>query len=142
MDLPSGCMSDYLESNLLQHIFMSSSYSKPSTIAICLSSGIPNDTMTGSNFMEFQNSGGYARQTLSPSDTNWSQSNGVMYNLVEIDFPVATAVWGDLSGVILSDNSSYGAGNILFYSLSNPSQFITVSNQFIIPVSGVQIRLD
>lgn len=142
MGLPSGCMSDYLEAQQLNHIFRSSSFTKPTTLAICLSSGIPDDTMTGSNFMEFQNAGGYARQTLNPSDSNWTLDNNVIYNLVEIDFPVSTQNQGFCSGIVICDNSTYGAGNVLYYGKASPGQFVYVGNQFVVPVSGISARQD
>ena len=40
-------LSDYLESGLLHHIFRGESFSKPSKIAIALTSGVPQDSDTG-----------------------------------------------------------------------------------------------
>lgn len=47
-----AALSDYLESQLLNHIFRSGSFSKPSSIAIALTSGVPIDSSTGSTLPE------------------------------------------------------------------------------------------
>ena len=52
-------MSDYLENKLLDFIFRTSSFSKPSTIAVALCTSAPDDTSTGATIAEVPNSGNY-----------------------------------------------------------------------------------
>lgn len=47
-----AALSDYLESQLLNHIFRGSNFPKPSSIAIALTSGVPLDNGTGSGIFE------------------------------------------------------------------------------------------
>lgn len=47
-----AALSDYLESGLLNHIFRNAAFSKPQTIAIALTSGVPVDTDTGATIPE------------------------------------------------------------------------------------------
>jgi hypothetical protein len=47
-----AALSDYLESALLNHIFRGSSFPKPSSIAIALTSGVPLDSSTGATIPE------------------------------------------------------------------------------------------
>lgn len=47
-----AALSDYLESALLNHIFRSSTFPKPSSIAIALTSGVPLDSDTGNTIPE------------------------------------------------------------------------------------------
>lgn len=47
-----AALSDYLESNLLNHIFRGSNFVKPSSIAVALTSGVPVDSDTGSTIPE------------------------------------------------------------------------------------------
>jgi len=44
-----AALSDYLESGLLNHLFRGATFSKPSNIAIALTSGVPKDSDTGVN---------------------------------------------------------------------------------------------
>jgi hypothetical protein len=47
-----AALSDYLESALLNHIFRGSSFPKPSSIAIALTSGVPSESDTGTTIPE------------------------------------------------------------------------------------------
>ena len=80
-----AALSDYLESGLLAHIFRGSTFSKPATISIALTSGVPKDSDTGATIPELPSgvskgltfvSTNYARVNLgSPSgvgDNVWS----------------------------------------------------------------------
>ena len=47
-----AALSDYLESSLLNHVFRNAPFSKPSSIAIALTSGVPLDSDSGSTIPE------------------------------------------------------------------------------------------
>ena len=47
-----AALSDYLESGLLNHIFRGQTFTKPTTIAIALTSGVPLDSDNGSTIPE------------------------------------------------------------------------------------------
>lgn len=108
----------------MSHVFGSGTFSKPSTLAIALCSGVPVDANTGANLPEIANAGGYARQTLNPSSDSWLDpvgTNGTCYNHTEILFPTASADWGWVSGVAILDSATYGAGNLLIWgALTTP----------------------
>jgi hypothetical protein len=85
-----AALSDYLESQLLNHIFRNNTFSKPSKIAIALTSGVPIDTDTGSTIPELpsgvsrgQNfvSTNYKRFSLGPPAT----SGDAVWNAVGLD---------------------------------------------------------
>ena len=76
-----AAISDYLESQLLNHIFRGSTFAKPTDIAIALTNAVPKDSDTGSTIDEVsQTEGarntGYARVSLgAPADSGngkWS----------------------------------------------------------------------
>lgn len=79
-----AAISDYLEAKILNHIFRSEQFVKPSSIAIALTSSVPLDSNTGANLPELPTgvargsinvTTGYSRRDLgSPSgvgDTAW-----------------------------------------------------------------------
>ena len=72
-----AALSDYLESGLLNHLFRGSSFSKPTTIALALTSGVPSDNDTGATLPELPSgidgaSTNYLRTSLdAPSDNTW-----------------------------------------------------------------------
>lgn len=97
-----AALSDYLESQLLNHIFRGSNFPKPSSIAIALTSGVPLDNGDGSNIFELPsgvNSGNnfittnYKRLSLGDPLTS---GNSVWSN-VGIDTTTAFYVSGTLS---------------------------------------------
>lgn len=138
--------SNYLESGLLTHIFRTSSFSKPSTIAVGLTQNVPVDSDIGSTPNELANTGAYARVNVgAPSDSLWgppvqdSFGSGYLGNTSAITFPTASANWGNTSGVIVTDSSTYGAGNILFWGAIPTPRNILANDTFSFGVSGLKI---
>ena len=122
-----SAMSDYLEAALLNHIFRSATFSKPSNMAIALTTGIPLDAHTGSYTsptLPEVSGGSYTRYTaLTVNDAHWnapSDSAGgkLIDNVSGLTWPTATANWDTISGVALVDNNAtapQGGGNVLLH---------------------------
>ena len=121
-----SAMSNYLETQIIVHIFRTGSFTKPSTLAVALVTIAVTDSDDGSTISEVANANSYARVTLNPSDSNWaatSGGNGQTSNSSVITFPEASGNWGTIVGAAILDSATYGAGNVLFYgtlSLSKP----------------------
>ena len=137
-----AALSDYLESGLLNHVFRNESFPKPSSIAIALTSGIPQDSDTGATIPELPSgingSGtGYARILLDRTDVSgndyWSFStsdfsagSGLIKNAANRVFNTALLDWGWISGIAITDNGDHGSGNLLMHSqLDNPRVIYT-----------------
>lgn len=134
--------SNYLEDQLLTHIFRTSSYSKPSTIAIALLTAAANDADTGATITEVTNANAYARQTLNPADANWTLTSGTSDNASAITFPQATGSWGTIVGVAVLDSATYGAGNMLFYGTLAENKVVNNGDTFSFDVGDLNISLD
>jgi len=143
-----AALSDYLESGLLHHIFRGQSFSKPSNIAIALTSGVPSDSDTGVNqynggTLQELPSGlngvdtGYRRLSLGDPSTigndRWTydpdehaQGSGLIKNSVQFlfdegDGSSALVDWGWVSGIAIVDSGEWGTGNLLMHAaLDNP----------------------
>jgi len=104
--------SDYLEQQIYNHIFRDAEFSKPSTVCLGLTLDVPTD----SSYEEVANANGYARYEHASGDASWSAMgvNGEGTNDVAFEFDAATGDWGTVSGVIITDDAGYGAGNVLF----------------------------
>lgn len=130
-------LSNYLQSGLLQHIFRNSSFPKPSSIAIALTSGVPLSTDTGATMPEMATSingsgTGYTRLNLGNPSSNgngfWSYTpadyaagSGVIRNASQFAFNTALCDWGWVSGIAVLDDSAVGSGNLLYFAqLQNP----------------------
>lgn len=115
-------LSQYSQSGLYNHFFRAATFSKPTTIAIALTTNVPRENDTGATISELANANGYARVTNASGDAYWRHFiPGSGDNLTEIAFPTATADWGYVSGVVILDSATHGAGNVLMHgSLPTP----------------------
>ncbi len=138
-------MSNYLESQVIQHIFRTATFTKPTALAIALCTAAPTDTHTGANIPEVANSGSYARQSLNPLDANWadvSGGNGTTSNSSAITFPAATGDWGTITHVAIVDNSTYGSGNMFFWGSLTVTKIVTNGDTFQFATSQLSVRVD
>jgi len=102
--------SDYLEEEILDHIFGKGTYTPP-TIHVALCTASIDEDDTGSTITE-ANYTGYSRYETEAAD--WSRSNSVMSNASALTFDECTAGSSTVSHVALVDAAS--AGNLLFYA--------------------------
>jgi hypothetical protein len=117
-----AAMSDYLEGELIKHIFRTGSFTKPAVLAVGLFTAAPNDaggcTEVSGN--------GYSRATLNPLDANWAApagGNGTTSNVSTITFATPSgAGWGTVTHFAIFDAAS--AGNILFHGALTASKTI------------------
>ena len=137
--------SDYLASGLFDHIFSDRTFSKPSNIAIALTSGVLNDSQTGATIPEMANANGYARVPNASGANFWTHhsNDGPADNKSTITFPQASADWdGTVSGVVLLDSKTYGQGNVLVWGyLSNPQQVLS-GNEFKFNTGNLDISIN
>lgn len=141
-------ISDYLESGILHHIFRGQTFSKPATIAVALCSGVPVETNTGVTIPEIANAGGYARVNVgAPSDGTWNfivqsiGASGLVDNVSAVTFPVATANWGMVSGIAITDSGVYGAGNLLFHAALTTPRDVRTNDTFQFAAGDIDIFL-
>jgi hypothetical protein len=135
--------SDYLEGELLNHIFRTSSFTKPTTLAIALCTAATSDSDDGSTITEVSNANGYARQTLNPLDANWTDASGgdgQTDNASAITFgPASGGNWGTITHVAIIDNSTYGSGNLLIHGALDSSVTINDGDSFSFAIGNLVI---
>jgi hypothetical protein len=124
--------SDYLEAEILKHIFRTGSFTKPTVLAIALCTAAPTDASTGATITEVANAGSYARTTLNPLDANWTAPGvgGLIDNASAITFPTATGSWGTVTHVAICDSATWGAGNVLYYGALTASKVVASGDVF------------
>jgi len=122
---------DFLENELVDHIFRTSSFTKPTILGIALYTAAPGETGGGTEVT----GGSYARVDLPPLNTNWNATQGgtsgdstgtggLTDNAVDITFPAPTANWGTVSHMAILDATS--GGNFLIIGDVAPDK--TVNN--------------
>jgi hypothetical protein len=134
-----GAASNYLENKILDHClrYGTAPFTAPSTLYLALFTADPGET--GSFTAEISSTGtAYARQSV----TFAAASGGSCTNSATVTFPIATASWGTITHVAITDSATRGAGNILFYSAVTTSKLIDVSDQFQITSGNLTISLD
>lgn len=101
----AGSFSDFLENELLDHVFGAAAYTAPATLYMAAFTSTPNDAGGGTEV----SGGSYARVAVTNNATNFpAASGGSKTNGTVIDWPEATASWGSIVGIAIYDASSGG----------------------------------
>lgn len=133
-----GSFSNYLENELLDHVFGASAYSAPATLYVGLSTADPLDD--GSGIAE-PVGGSYARKDVTNNKTNWTvASSGALSNAVAITFVQATARWGVITHFFVSDALS--GGNMLGHGTLTASKTIDNGDTLSFLIGDLDITLD
>jgi hypothetical protein len=133
-----SAMSDYLENQLIAHIFRTGSFTKPTTLAIGLFTAAPSDSGGGTEV----SGGAYARVARNPLDANWaatSGTDGATSNVADITFPTATANWGTVTHVGIFDNTT--GGNLLFWGALTTAKAVNNGDTFKFNAGDLDITL-
>jgi len=112
--------SDYLENKIVDHLFRTGAFAKPTGLFVALFTAAPSDLGGGTEVA----GGSYARVNLAPLDTNWKATQGgtsgasagtggLTSNAVAITFPAPTANWGTVTHFAIFDAAS--GGNLLIW---------------------------
>lgn len=108
--------SDYLEAALLNHIFRTATFAKPTGLYYSLITANVADDGTGAAEPAI-GTGGYARVNLAPLDANYAapvSGNGVTSNIPAVTFGAPTTAWGTMVGMSIRDAAT--GGNLIAHS--------------------------
>ena len=123
---------DFLEGELLDHLFNIGAYSAPSTY-VGLSTADPLDDASG---LAEPSGNGYARVQL----TTWSRSGNEVDNDSAVEFPAASGSWGTITHACLFDAST--SGNMLLSFVLSASKTISSGETARFPAGDFNITLD
>jgi len=123
--------SNYLETELLDHVFANAAYTSPTTVYVGLFTSNPDEDGSGTEV----SGGSYARQSGS-----FTVSGNTATTNAAIEFPTATASWGTITHIGIYDAST--AGNLLAYAALTASKAIASGDVFRIPSGDIDITLD
>jgi hypothetical protein len=125
--------SNYLETELLDHVFTNNAYTSPSAVYVSLHTANPDEDASGA---EVSTSGtGYARQAGA-----FSVSGNTATTTAAVEYPTATASYGTVTHVGIWDAST--GGNMLAYAALTTSKAISSGDVFRIPTGDLDITLD
>ncbi len=101
-----GSFGDFLELELLDHVFGAAAYTAPATLYVALYTVIPTDASASGTEVT---GGSYARVAVTNNATNWpAASAGAKANGTAITFPAPTAAWGTVVGFAIYDAATLG----------------------------------
>lgn len=125
--------SNYLETELLDHVFANNAYTSPSAVYVSLHTANPDEDASGA---EVSTSGtGYVRQAGS-----FTVSGNTATTSAAIEYATATADYGTVTHVGIWDAES--SGNMLAYAALTASKTISTGDVFRIPAGDLDITLD
>ena len=123
--------SNYLETELLDHVFANNAYTSPTNVYVSLHTANPDEDASGAEV----SGGGYVRQAGS-----FTVSGNTATTDAAIEYPTATANYGTVTHVGIWDAST--AGNMLAYAALTASKTISSGDVFRIPTGDLDITLD
>lgn len=125
--------SNYLETELLDHVFANNAYTAPSTLYLALHTASPAEDGSGA---EVSTSGtAYARQTVA-----FTVSGNTATTSAAVEYPTATANFGTVTHVGIWDAST--SGNLIAYAALTTSKTIETGDVFRVPAGDLDVTLD
>ena len=116
-------LTNYLEDKIMNHVFGSTTFTKPTNYYVGLLTATPSDSAGGTEVT----GGSYARQVCAFSITGTGTAQAA--NTSAITFPTATADWGIVGWVGIYD--ALASGNLVAYQNLQKSDFSTTTTKTI-----------
>lgn len=127
--------SNYLEDMVLNYFLRNQSVTQPTQLYIALYKTNPTDADSGTEVT----GGGYVRQSVSFGVPSQQSDRATITNLSRIEFPTASASWGEVAHFGIRD--SRDGGNLLVYGSFNKPTVIEEGNKFIIDTGNLTISI-
>lgn len=127
-----GTISDFLENELVDHIFGNGAYTPPTTVYVGLSTADPTDSGSG---LSEPVGNGYARVAISFD----AAASRLLNQTSEISFPKATGSWGTITHYTLHD--ALTSGNLMGSSALTASKTIVSGKTPKIPAGTIDVSI-
>ena len=136
----AGSFSNFLELEVLDHVFGAAAYTAPATLYVALFTATPSDTGGGTEVTIGSNA--YARVAVTNNATNFpAASGGAKANGTAITFPQATpSGWGVVTQFGIYDAST--AGNLLAWGDLTASKTVDALDTVSFAIGDLDITLD
>lgn len=133
----AGSLSDFLENEILDHVFGAATYTAPATVYLALFTVAPTDAGGGTEVT----GGSYARAAVTNNATNFpAASAGAKANGTEIVFATATASWGTVVAAAWFDAVS--GGNMLAWGDLTANKAVDTDDTAKVAIGDFDITLD
>jgi hypothetical protein len=125
-------LSDFLENELLDHVFRNAAYSQPATVYVGLYTATPSDAGGGTEV----SGNNYARTAV----TFGAAASGAIANSGAVTFPQASASWGTVTHFGIFDASTNG--NLLAWAALSASKAVGSGDTAEFAIGELDISLD
>jgi len=125
--------SDYLENNILDHVFKNTAFTQPTNLYVALFTAAPSDAGGGTEV----SGGAYARVNHNTWDVS---AVGATANTTEVLFASATANWGTITHIGIFD--AVTLGNLIAWAPLTASKAINSGDQARFATGDIDITLD
>ena len=122
---------NFLETEILDHVFAGAAYTAPGTHYLALFTAAPGETGGGTEL----SGSAYVRKAVA-----FATSGDTTSNNAAIEFPTATGSWGTVTHVGVFDAAS--SGNLMAYATLSASKAIATGDVFRVPSGDLDITLN
>jgi len=122
---------NFLETEILDHVFAGAAYTAPSTKYIGLFTAAPGETGGGTEV----SGNGYTRKSIA-----FATSGATTSNNAAVEFPTATGTWGTITHVGIFDAAT--SGNLMVYATLTASKTVASGDVFRVPSGDLDITLN
>lgn len=126
--------SNFLENELLDHVFGGAAYTAPGTIYMGLNTADPGET--GANELSATN--GYARVAVAFG----TSSSGTISNTAAETWTASGGNWTPVTHFSLWDNATVGAGNNLFNGTLGGTYTVTDGSTLTFAIGDIDLTVD
>jgi hypothetical protein len=127
-----------LELKILDHLVGNATFT-PGTLYLALATAVAD--IEAGTFTEVTDSGtAYVRQSLAAS--NWATAaSGSVTTSANIQFPTATADYGTVTHIVITDNSAQGGGDALVIQELTSPKTVENGDTFVVNTGNLTINL-
>jgi len=123
--------SNFLETEILDHVFGAAAYTAPTTLYLALFTATPGETGGGTEV----SGNGYVRKAVA-----FTTSGNTTSNTSAVEYPTATGSFGTVTSVGVFDAST--SGNLMAFAALSSSKTIETGDVFRVPAADLDITLD
>ena len=122
---------NFLETEILDHVFAGAAYTAPSTLYLGLFTAAPGEAGGGTEL----SGSAYVRKAIA-----FTTSGDTTSNNAAVEFPTATGSWGTVTHVGVFD--ALTSGNLMVYATLSASKAVASGDVFRVPSGDLDITLN
>lgn len=137
-------MSNYLEKQLLNHLFRGANYASPSKLWIALCTDTLDDTIEEGSELPEVEGGDYQRKSIDSSTAAWTEPDldGVTKNIAEIKWENVTWEATVKAIAICTAGPARATGKVLFWGDLTKEKVVTEDDSVSFAANALSIQID